>query len=112
MEEQLKQKNKIEISVKKQVQIEKELIGKIIPHKNHTLFEINNETGEIKEALYIPVPTFVKFGEKVEKPKKQALVREGFSYVSAMNKKNALKKYSKGSNGGKEMGLGLDIKFM
>ena len=44
MEEQLKQKNKIEISVKKQVQIEKELIGKIIPHKNHTLFEINNET--------------------------------------------------------------------
>ena len=69
MEEQLKQKNKIEISVKKQVQIEKELIGKIIPHKNHTLFEINNETGEIQEALYIPVPTFVKFGEKVEKPK-------------------------------------------
>jgi hypothetical protein len=48
----------------------------------------------------------------MEKPKKQALVREGFTYVSAMNKKNALKKYLKGSNGGKEMGAGLDIKFM
>lgn len=110
--EELNKKNKIEISVKKEVQIEKELIGKITPHKNHILFEINNETGEIQEALYIPVPTFFKFGENIKKAKKQALVREGFSYVSAMNKKNALKKYSKGSNGGKEMGLGLDIKFM
>jgi hypothetical protein len=108
--EELKNRNKIEISVKKQVQIEKELIGKIIPHRNHILFEINNETGEISEATYLPVPTFVKFGEKVEKPKKQALVRDGFSYVSAMNKKNALKKYFKGSNGGKELGFGLDIK--
>jgi hypothetical protein len=110
--EELKNQNKIEISIKKQVQIEKELIGKIIPHENHTLFEINNETGEIQEATYIPVPTFFKFGQKVKKPKKEALVREGFSYVSAMNKKNALKKYLKGSNGGKELGIGLEIKFM
>lgn len=108
--EELKNHNKIEISVKKKVQIEKELIGKIIPHANHTLFEINDETGEIQEVTYIPVPTFFKFGQKVEKPKKQALVREGFSYVSAMNKKNALKKYSKGSNGSKELGIGLEIK--
>jgi hypothetical protein len=108
--EELKKHNKIEISVKKEVQIEKELIGKITPHRNHILYEINIETGEIEEASYIPVPTFVKFGEKVEKPKKQALVRDGFTYVSAMNKKNALKKYLKGSNGGKKLGGGLDIK--
>jgi len=110
--EELKNHNKIEISVKKQVQVEKELIGKIIPHENHILFEINDETGEIQKATYLPVPTFVKFGAKIEKPKKQALVREGFTYVSAMNKKNALKKYLKGSNGGKILGVGLDIKFM
>ena len=109
--EELKNHNKIEISVNKKVQIEKELIGKIIPHENHTLFEINNETGEIKEVTYIPVPTFFKLGQKVQKPKKEALIREGFSYVSAMNKKNALKKYIKGSNGSKDIGAGLDIKF-
>lgn len=110
MEEQLKQKNKIEISVKKEVQVEKELIGKILPHRGHALFEINIETDEVQEAMFIPLPTFLKFGEEIQKPKKQVLIRDGYTYVSALNKKNALKKYKQGENGGKKLGGGLEIK--
>ena len=110
--EEIKSKNKIEISVKKQVQIEKELIGNITPHPNHKLYEIDNETGEINEAMYIEEPTFIKFGMSVPKNViKKALVRDGYTYVSAMNKKNALKHYRNNSNGGKKLGDGLNIKI-
>lgn len=109
--EELKSKNKIEYSIKKQVQIEKELVGNITPYENHTLFEICNETHKIRKAQYLPIPTFVLFGNKDNlTPKKQALVRDGFTYVSALNKKNALKKFFKGDDGGKKLGEGLDIK--
>jgi len=40
------------------------------------------------------------FGEN----KKEIIVKDGFVYIAALNKKNALKKYNKGSNGGKQLG--------
>jgi hypothetical protein len=110
--EEIKSKNKIEISIKKQIQVEKELVGNITPHPNHKLYEIDNETSEINEATYIEEPTFIKFGISVpKKTTKKALVRDGFTYVSAMNKKNALKHYKNNSNGGMKLGNGLDIKI-
>jgi hypothetical protein len=110
--EEIKSKNKIEISIKKQIRVEKELVGNITPHPNHKLFEIDNETGEINEAMYIEEPTFIKFGMSVPKNIiKKALVRDGYTYVSAMNKKNALKHYRNNSNGGKKLGDGLNIKI-
>jgi hypothetical protein len=95
----LTEKEKIEISVKQKKQIEKELIGNIIPHNNHTLWEINNETLSIKKAEFIKQP--IVFGEK--EPQKQVLQRDGYSYVSALNKANALKKFNQGKNGSKEI---------
>lgn len=88
----------IEISVKKKQQKEKEFIGTIIPHEGHTIFQINNETLEIEEAKFSNT-TFVFGGEN----KKEILIMKGCTYVSALNKKNALKKYNKGINGSKKV---------
>lgn len=92
------QETKTELSVKKQQQIERELVGKITPHKNHIVFEIHNISGKIEKAQYIEKNYF--FGLK-KKNNKEVLYREGYSYVAALNKKNALKKHKSKNNGSK-----------
>lgn len=89
-------KNKTELSIKKQQQIEREFIGRIIPYPNHKIWEINIETLEIKEAMFIDKP-FV-FGSSNLK-NREVLYREGYAYVGALNKRTALKHYSNGKNG-------------
>ncbi len=77
--------------VKKQVK----KLGVIKPHKGHTLFEI-----EVK-SMSINLPEFeaieVNWTEGSSKSKLK--VKEGCVYISALNKRNALKKFKKGSNG-------------
>ena len=100
------EKDKMEISVQKKQQKEKELVGKIIPHAGHKVWEINDETLEVQEAKY-EQQNFI-FGIKNTNP--EIIIRSGFSYVSALNKKSALKKYKQGKNGSKEMG-NMEIKL-
>lgn len=95
----LTEKERVEISIKQQKQVEKEFIGVIIPHNNHTLWEINNETLEIKEAEYIKKPIVI--GEDYDK--KEVLERKGYSYISSLTKKTAIKKFKNGKNGSKEV---------
>jgi predicted nuclease with TOPRIM domain len=94
----LKDDVNIEISVKKKQQKEKEFIGTIIPHEGHTIYQINDETLEIEKAKFSNT-TFIFGGEN----KKEILIMKGCTYVSALNKKNALKKYKKGLNGSKNI---------
>ena len=91
--------NKIEVSVKKQQEKKHEFIGDIVQYEGHKLWEINKETLEIKEAKF-SYATYRLF----QKNKKEIFVKDGFAYVSALNKKNALKKYNNNQNGGKIMG--------
>lgn len=100
------EKDKMEISIQKKQQKEKELVGKIIPHGNHKVWEINDETLEVQEAKY-EQQNFI-FGIKNTNP--EIIIRSGFSYVSALTKKTALKKYKNGQNGSKEMG-NMEIKL-
>lgn len=92
------EKDKMEISIQKKQQKEKELVGKIIPHAGHKVYEINNETLEIKVAQF-DMKTFI-IGSNHNNP--EIITRSGYSYVSALNPKNALKKYKQGLNGSKE----------
>lgn len=91
-----REKQSIEVNVKEQKQVEHQKIGSIVPHKNHKVFEINKETLEIKEAEYSNT-TYHAFSEN----KKEIIVSDDCVYISAMNKKNALKHFNKNSNGSK-----------
>lgn len=90
--------DKLEISIKQKKQIEKKFIGDIKPHNGHKMWKINQETLEIEEAKYINTAYQMNGNNK-----KEILVIDGFWYVSALNKKNALKLFSKGKIGGKEI---------
>lgn len=91
-----KPETKIEVSVNKKKQVEHQLIGDITPHEGHTLWEINEETLDVKEAKFSNVSYY--FGGE---NKKEVITKNGHSYISALNKKNALKKFTKGKNGSK-----------
>lgn len=93
---ELQQKEKIEVNVKQQKQVEHQLVGRITPHKGHRLFEINVETLSIKLAEYSNT-TYQAFTED----KHEVIIKKGHVYVSALNKRNALKQYKKGKNGSK-----------
>ena len=87
--------NGIEVSVKHKKQIAYELIGQIVPHNNHKIWEVDDTTLEVREAIFTTA-TAVTFGAKV---KKEIIVKNNCSYVSALNKANALKKYKNGVSG-------------
>lgn len=84
-------RNQIELNVKKKQKIESELLGSINVKTGHFLWEINEETGEIKKAEF--KKTTAIYGAKKEP--EELIVREGCVYIPALNKKNAIKKYLK-----------------
>lgn len=91
-------KTRVELSVKQKKQIEYELIGHIIPHEGHVIWQINKETLQIERAKFSNA-TYVFGGEN----KKEIIIKDGYAYVSALNKKNALKKYKNKTNGSKQV---------
>ena len=95
---EIKQKDQLEVSIKQKKQVEKKFIGDIIPHNGHKVWKINKETLEIEEAKYLNTAFYVG-----KENKKEILVTDGFEYVSALNKKNALKLFTKCKVGGKEI---------
>jgi hypothetical protein len=66
-----------------------EFRGSFKPKPGHKLFKYNHLTKEIDEAKYELLPADFKNPKKV---KKKVVMEEGCSYISALNKKNALKK--------------------
>lgn len=91
-----KGETKIEISVNQKKQVEHQLIGKIMPHEGHSIWEVNDETLEIGKAKFSNA-TYQFGGEN----KKEIITKKGYTYISALNKKNVLKKYKKGVDGGR-----------
>jgi Uma2 family endonuclease len=72
---------------------ESNFLGSISPKKGHRLFQLNTETGEVTEAHVE--------GKLVEMPdgrkeiRKQVFIREKYLYISALNKKNAIKRFAR-----------------
>lgn len=95
---EIKNNINIEVSVKKKKQVEHQLIDNIIPFDGHKIWEINNVTLEIEPAKFSN-NTFLFDGVN----KKEIFVKKGFTYISALNKKNALKKFKQGENGSKKI---------
>lgn len=95
MEQQLKshlnQNVKVEVNVKKKQEIEYVLQGTIKPPKGHFIWELNEETGEIKKAEF--KKTTAVFG--AELPPEELIVKADCIYIPALNAENAKKKYLK-----------------
>jgi hypothetical protein len=72
---------------------ETKLLGSVSPSKGHRLFQLDTETGEVTEAHVE--------GKLVEMPdgrkeiRKQVFIRDKFLYISALNKKNAIKRFAR-----------------
>lgn len=94
---QLKDKlDKQEIVAPQEKQFEQVYIGSIKPHQGHTLFEINIKTGEIAKATF--ESTDVKWEDAVNgiiSKKRKVIVKPDHTYISALNEKNAIKKFNK-----------------
>ena len=91
----LKSDHKTELSIEKRQEKSKWLDEVIIPHRGHTLFQINRDTLEITKAKYSSSTNY-NFGKE---NKREVIKSTNCAYVSALNKKSAMKKYLSGSNG-------------
>jgi hypothetical protein len=95
-------KSDIEIQAEQAQEYKLTLESSITPHENHTIFEIDIVTriikiAEFEKTDYIFNPNWYK-GMKLKE--KGVIIRNhGKEYVSALNKKNALKHFNNGFNG-------------
>lgn len=83
--------NTVELNVKKKQEIEYVLQGSLKAKAGHFVWEINEETGEIKKAEF--KRTTAVFGGKI--PPEKMVVQKGCVYIPALNAKNAKDKYDK-----------------
>lgn len=68
------------------------------PHKGHTLWQINLETGETTAAEYVQVDMeLTKLGDSpnLQTVRKKVITKENCIYISALNIQNAAKKFAK-----------------
>ena len=93
----IEEKKRDEVKQVAQVEQEKQLrhIGQIRPHKGHKLFEVDQKTGVVREAQF--EKTDIHYSQDLNKAKrsKKVVVREGCFYLTALNQKNACRKYLK-----------------
>jgi hypothetical protein len=79
------------LKFKKVREAKKELkkIGTIKPHRGHSLFKMNSEgVFKVEENEF-------EYYYVIGKKKKKLIVEDNTLYVSALNKKNAIKKFKK-----------------
>lgn len=68
-------------------------VGSVTPSRGHRVYQLDTETGEITEAHVE--------GKIIDLPngrteiRKQIFIRDKFLYVSALNKKNAVKRFAR-----------------
>jgi len=75
-----------------------EVKWRIVPKKGHRLYEIDLQTGNVKEAEFTSVDMELsKLSENVSSQvvRKKVITRPNCIYISALNIKNVAKKFSK-----------------
>ena len=88
---------RIEVTLKKRQEIEHMYKGSIKPKKGQFVWEIDEETGEIKKAEYKKQPAIFDL-TKSFKPKLELIMRKDCVYIPALNAENAKKKYLQNNN--------------
>lgn len=88
---------RIEVTLKKRQEIEHMYKGSIKAKKGQFVWEIDEETGEIKKAEYKKPPAIFDL-TKSFKPKVELIMRKDCVYIPALNAENAKKKYLQNKN--------------
>lgn len=91
---EIEEKDKTELIQQKQIEKQQVLIGSILPKRGHTLFECNLYENTVNAAK-IENTANVVFIDGKPVVKKKVIKNKGCVYVSALNKKNAIKKVKK-----------------
>ena len=89
----LLEQDKIENIKQQQAEIQKVFDSKIIPHENHTLFEVDLNTKEIFLAVFDEQPA-IKWEDALKgqiSSQKKVTKKDNCIYISALNKKNVIK---------------------
>lgn len=93
---EIKTGDKIEIVDQKQQKSQLKLLKSIKPHQGHKCWELNTETGEVKEAEFKEENVdFISAENKKIALRKKIITKDGYIYLPALNKKNAIKKFKK-----------------
>lgn len=88
-----KEPDKIEIVKQQQAEIQKVFDSRIVPHENHTLFEVNTKDKTIVKAVFDEQPT-LKWEDAVKgliSAEKKLTKKENCIYISCLNIKNCKK---------------------
>lgn len=89
-------KDQVKLVAEKQQEKQIKFLGSHTPKRGHTLFEVEIATGKINIAILEGEIVLDSNGKPTLN--KKLLAKEGHAYVSALNKKNALKKLSQPTN--------------
>ena len=95
-------KDRIEVTKEQQQETRIEFDTRIVSQRGHTVFEIEVSTMDIRKAEFEETDLVydAKFTKgRVLHVERKIIKKDGCVYVSALNKKNAWKKYNKGENG-------------
>lgn len=93
LETHLNKDVKTEVTIKKKQEIEYVLEGTIKPKVGHKIWELNEETGEIKEAQY--KSDTVSFNSNAVMDSEKLIRHSDCVYIPALNIENAKRKYLK-----------------
>lgn len=95
-ETQLQAPDKIEIQKQAEKKTELQYVGSLKPKRGHTLFEVDVRAGTIEPAKFQAQDAdYLKALKGDLSGKKTVITKEGCIYISALNKKNVLKKLNK-----------------
>lgn len=94
LDNHIKQKDKVQNIAEVPQKREHKLLGSIKPKKGHLLFEINEKTGEIALAEFEKVAS-VYDNNRVLAVNRKVIAKEGYCYIAALNKENAMKRFNK-----------------
>jgi hypothetical protein len=94
LDQHLKKQERVEIIAQQQKEHQKLLVGKIIPKRGHAIWQINTETLEVSVPDYSN--TVLEYEAAISKDFSRVaeiVILDNCVYISALNAKNALKKF-------------------
>jgi hypothetical protein len=85
----------IKKEISKPITKENKLLNTLYPQQGHKCFEINLLTNECNEATFLESVVNITSISGEHYVNKKILVKENCVYITALNQKNAIKKYEK-----------------